>query len=136
MVLDLASMKVRLGALLNDPAGEIWPDIVLEECIRMGLRELQMVCPYPLTLSGLDEALVSNLDDEVSMSPLLLRLSLVYAWQIRQQQRNETFHPDPKVQEGTLLIASNVEQLERLRLSFLQRSTSNPYLEEETDDLS
>ena len=136
MALDLASMKVRLGALLNDPAGEIWPETVLEECIRLGLREMQMICPYELTLNGLDEALVSNLDDELSMSPLLLQLSLVYAWQIRQQQRNETFHPDPKTQEGTLLMASNVEQLERLRLTFLQRSTTNPYKEEESDDLS
>ena len=135
MALDLETMKVRLGALLNDPAGEIWPDTVLEECIRLGLRELQMVCPYSLTLSGLDDALVSNLDEEVPMSLLLVQLSLVYAWQIRQQQRNETFHPDPKVQEGTLLVAANVEQLERLRLTFLQRS-SNPYKEEESDDLS
>ena len=135
MALDLASMKVRLGALLNDPAGDIWPDTVLEECIRLGLRELQMICPYALTLNGLDGALVSNLDDEVSMSPLVLQLSLVYAWQIRQQQRNETFHPDPKTQVEPQLMASNVDQLERLRLFFLQCSTSNPYMEVESDDL-
>ena len=127
----LTTLTTRLQVLLDDPDAAIWPGDVLEECLRWGLGQIQRVCPTPLTIAGLDGALQSNLDQELCLSPLLLQLAQQQAWQHRQVQRSESFHPDPQRLNSEQLAPISQEGLqmvlEQVRRYFLQRSPTVPY---------
>ncbi len=123
---NLATLTTRLQVLLDDRDAAIWSGALLEECLRRALAQLQRVCPVPLAIAGLDGALQSNLDQEISLSPLLLQLAQQQALQQRQVQRSESFHPDPH-KLMPLESASLQEQLEQVRRYFLQRSANSPY---------
>jgi hypothetical protein len=131
MSADLSGLIQRLQVLLHDVDEEIWSVALLQECVRGALRELQTVCPHTLLIAGLDEALETNLDLEISLSPLLLQLAQKLALLQRQVQRSETFHPDPNRQSQALVSTSKQQDyqgdLERVRLYFLQRSSTTPY---------
>lgn len=131
MSADLNGLIQRLQVLLHDVDAEIWSVALLQECLRAALSELQAVCPQPLQIAGMDQALETNLDTELQLSPLLLQLAQKVALLQRQVQRSETFHPDPTRQSQALVIASNQQDyqadLERVRLYFLQRSSTSPY---------
>jgi len=131
MSVDLNGLIQRLQVLLHDADAEIWSVALLQECLRGALSELQSVCPHPLQIAGLDEALETNLDSALQLTPLLLQLAQQLALLQRQVQRSETFHPDPTRQSQALVTASNKqdyqEDLERVRLYFLQHSSTSPY---------
>jgi len=128
---DLSGFLSRLQHLLNDQAAEIWSQSLLEECLRFALQELQQVCPYPLQISGMDDASQTTLDQEISLSPLLLLLAQQQALSHRQVQRSESFHPDPMKQIDPLTRGCRRQELkdevEHVRLYFLQRSPTTPY---------
>lgn len=128
---DVSSLIVRLQILLQDVEGEIWSVSLLTECLRSALRELQAVCPNPLQIAGLDEALTTTLDEELTLSPLLLQIAQQQALLQRQVERSETFHPDPSKQTSTLFVAVEHQDyraaLEKVRCYFLQRSSTSPY---------
>ena len=130
MAVDLTSLTTRLRVLLDDPEVVIWSDALLEECLRLALSQVQQVCPYVLTLAGLDEALESNLDQDIRLSPLVLQLAHRQALQQRQVQRSERFHPDPQRQGHDWLSPVSEEGLqsvlERVRCYFLQSSSTSP----------
>ena len=131
MSADLSSFLTRLQRLLNDPQAEIWSHSLLEECLRYALRELQQVCPHPLQINGMDAALQTTLDQEILLSPLLLLLAQQQALSQRQVHRSESFHPDPMKQINPLIQPQRLwelkEEVERVRLYFLQHSPSTPY---------
>lgn len=131
MSADLSGLIQRLQVLLHDVDEEIWSTALLQECLRSALSELQTVCPHPLQIAGLDEAVETNIDSELQLSLLLLQLAQQLALLQRQVQRSETFHPDPARQSQALVTASNKQDyqadLERVRLFFLQRSSTTPY---------
>ena len=131
MSADLTSLSARLRTLLHDVDGDIWSQSLLEECLRSALCEIQTVCPTSLQVAGLDDALITNLDDELLLSPLLLQIAQQQALLQRQIQRNESFHPDPTQQTSTLFAVSNRQDyqtsLELVRRYFLQRSSTSPY---------
>ncbi|MDO9084826.1 MAG: hypothetical protein Q7U53_01355 [Anaerolineaceae bacterium] len=128
---NLAALTARLRVLLNDPDSMIWTEFLLTECLQLGLAEIQAHCPYSLSIAGLDDAVESNLDQEMRLSPLLLQLAQQHALQQRQVQRGETFHPDPQknttLQNQALLAQALKDQLEQVRRYFLQRSPSAPF---------
>jgi hypothetical protein len=128
---NLASLTARVRVLLDDPDAMIWTDILLTECLRLGLAEIQAHCPYPLSIAGLDDAVEGNLDQDLRLSSLLLQLAQQHALQQRQVQRGESFHPDPQknttVQNQALLAQALKDQLEQVRRYFLQRSPSSPF---------
>ena len=128
---SLTTLITRLRVLLQDVDGDIWSQGLLEECIRSALAEIQTVCPYPLTLSGLDDALETTLDQEIKLTPLLLQLAQQQALTQRQVERSETFHPDPTKQSTSMVQLLDRqglrEVMEKVRRYFLQRSTTSPY---------
>ena len=130
MSVNLTSLTTRLQVLLDDPEAAIWSSALLEECIRLALAEVQRVCPYALTIAGLDDALDSNLDQDLRLSPLVLQLAQHQALRQRQVQRSERFHPDP--QRLSQELPSPVSQeglqtvLDEVRRYFLQRSSTSP----------
>lgn len=130
MPVDLTSLTARLQVLLDDPEAAIWSSALLEECIRLALAEVQRVCPYVLTISGLDDALESNLDQDLRLSPLVLQLAQQQALRQRQVQRSERFHPDPQRLSHDLLAPISEEGLQsvldQVRRYFLQRSLTSP----------
>jgi len=131
MSVDLSSLSSRLRVMLDDPEASIWSQAVLEECLRLGLVQVQEVCPYALSIAGLDEAQESNLDEDICLSPLVLRLAQQHALHQRQIQRSERYHPDPHATNRDLQapIAWDSLQivLDRVRLYFLQRSSTTPF---------
>lgn len=131
MSVDLSSLSSRLRIMLDDPEASIWSQAVLEECLRLGLGQVQEVCPYALSIAGLDEAQESNLDADICLSPLVLRLAQQHALHQRQIQRSERYHPDPHAISRDLQtpIAWDSLQtvLDRVRLYFLQRSSTTPF---------
>lgn len=128
---SLPTLITRLQVLLQDVEGEIWSEGLLEECMRSALVELQRVCPYPLKITGLDDALETTLDQELKLSPLLLQLAQQQALLQRQVERSETYHPDPTKQATSMVemldSQGHREVLEKVRCYFLQRSTNSPY---------
>ena len=130
MAVDLTSLTTRLRVLLDDSEALIWSNTLLEECLRLGLAEVQRVCPYVLTLSGLDDALESNLDQDIRLSPLVLQLAQQQALQQRQVQRSERFHPDPQGRNRVCLEPISAQGLQtvldRVRCYFLQTSSTSP----------
>jgi hypothetical protein len=128
---NLAALIARLQVLLDDSDGSIWAETLLTECVRIALAEIQRVCPQSLSIAGLDEAVESNLDQDLQLSPLLLQLAQQHALLQRQVQRSESFHPDP--QKNTHQLTQPVQakvlkdQLEQVRFYFLQRSQSTPF---------
>lgn len=130
MPVNLTSLTARLQVLLDDPDSVIWSGALLEECIRLALVEVQHVCPYGLTIAGLDDAEESNLDQDVRLSPLVLQLAQQQALRQRQVQRSERFHPDPQRLSQDLLTPISAEGLQsvldQVRRYFLQRSSTSP----------
>lgn len=90
MSTDLASLRTELQTLLDDSDGSLYPQSVLDSCLRQALAELQSVCPQTLSIAGLDSALESSLD---GMAQLLLRFARLQAVNWRIQQRSETYDP-------------------------------------------
>jgi len=129
MPVNLTSLTTRLQVLLDDPDAGIWSGALLEECIRLALAEVQRVCPYAL-MAGLDDALESNLDQDLRLSPLVLQLAQRQALRQRQVQRSERFHPDPQRLSQELLSPVSDEGfqsvLDQVRRYFLQRSSTSP----------
>jgi hypothetical protein len=103
---------------------------LLEECIRLAVAEVQRVCPYALTIAGLDDALESNLDQDLRLSPLVLQLAQRQALRQRQVQRSERFHPDPQRLGHDLLAPVSADGmqsvLDQVRRYFLQTSSTSP----------
>ncbi len=66
----LMTLTTRLQVLLDDPDAAIWSGEVLEECLRWALGQIQRVCPFPLTIAGLDGELQSNLDQDIESESL------------------------------------------------------------------
>ena len=130
MSVNLTTLTARLQVLLDDPDASIWSDALLEECIRLALVEVQRVCPYALTIAGLDDALESNLDQDLSLSPLVRQLAQRQALRQRQVQRSERFHPDPQRSSQELLSPVSDEGfqsvLDQVRRYFLQHSSTSP----------
>lgn len=130
MAVNLTTLTARLQVLLDDPEAAIWSVALLEECIRLGLMEVQRACPYILTIAGLDDALESNLDQDIHLSPLVLQLAQHQALRQRQVQRSERFHPDPQRLNQELLSPVSQEALQsvldQVRRYFLQRSSTSP----------
>lgn len=128
---DKEQLIVRLRVLLNDPEALIWSDAILEECLRLALTRIQTVCPYDLTISGLDGGSETNLDQEIKLTPLLLQLASRQALKLRQGQRSELFHPDPQKSTNAALGIVPEEgvlhALDEVRRYFLQRSQSRPF---------
>ena len=92
---------------------------------------MQRVCPLKLSIAGLDDALITVLAD--GMPELLIRLARVQAWQVRLMQRSELFQPDAtQAIPAAALLDLETKQLrqdlENLRLSYLQRSSTLPYV--------
>lgn len=131
MSIDVSSLIARLQILLQDVEEEIWSQSLLMECLRSALRELQVVCPNPIQIAGLDEALTTTLDEELMLSPLLLQMAQQQALLQRQVERSETFHPNLSKQTSTLFVDVDRQDyraaLEKVRCYFLQRSTTSPY---------
>jgi hypothetical protein len=131
MSLSLTSLLARLRTLLPDPQAEIWADAQLEECLRLALADVQSACPAVLTISGLDGALASNLDDEIKLSLLVLQFARQHARAQRLAARSELYHPDPQqitpLAQEELSPAQLQAVLEKVRLYFLQRSARLPY---------
>lgn len=130
MILNLDGLLVQMRHMLWDEDGLIWGPQQLEECVRLGLARLQSVCPIKLSLEGLDDAAITILED--GMSVLLLRMTLLHAWHLREQGRSETFHPDPATgkdnQDWLRGEGQALEQeVEHLRQFYLQRSLQVPY---------
>ncbi len=130
MILNLDGLLQQLRHMLWDEDGLIWGTERLVECIRLALASLQSVCPIKLALEGLDEAAITILEN--GMAHLLLRLAVVRAWQLREQQRAEIFHPDPAtVKDNQVWLRSEGQalekELENLRQYYLQRSQQVPY---------
>lgn len=126
----LDDLLQQTRSLLVDEDGNLWSTATLTECARLGLAALQTICPLKLSLAGMDEAEITLLDG--GMPAVLLRLTAWYAWQIRRQQRQEIYHPDPPSHavEGQWLLSEEKalqQELETLRRSYLQRSTQVPY---------
>ena len=145
MDLNLDSFLVEMQQWLGDPDASIWPQEVLHNCLRQALAAVQRVCPLKLSIAGLDDALITVLADD--MPQLLVRLARVQAWQVRLMQRSELFQPDATraIPAAALLDLENKQlqqDLENLRLSYLQRSSTLPYviwpedpaLEDETEE--
>ncbi len=130
MSVNLTSLTTRLQVLLDDPDAVIWSAALLEECIRLALVEVQRVCPFALTIAGLDDALESNLDQDLSLSPLVLQLAQRQALRQRQVQRSERFHPDLQRLNQELLSPVSDEGfqsvLDQVRRYFLQHSSTSP----------
>lgn len=131
MDLNLDSFLVEIQQWLGDTDASIWPQEVLRNCLRQALAAVQRVCPLKLSIAGLDDALITFLADD--MPQLLVRLALVQAWQVRLMQRSELFQPDATqaIPAADLLDIENKQlqqDLENLRLSYLQRSSSLPYV--------
>jgi hypothetical protein len=131
MELNLDSTLAEVRQWLDDADAVVWSEEVLTGCLRQALAGLQRVYPLKITIAGLDGALVTILADE--MPVLLVRLACVHAWQTRLMQRSELFQLDA-VQAShavTMLEQENhrlQQELENLRLSYLQRSSTLPYL--------
>jgi hypothetical protein len=130
MSVNLTSLTARLQVLLDDPDEAIWSGTLLEECIRLAVAEVQRVCPYALTIAGMDDTLESNLDQDLRLSPLVLQLAQRQALRQRQVQRSERFHPDPQRLRQELLSPVSDEGfqsvLDQVRRYFLQRSSTSP----------
>jgi hypothetical protein len=130
MSVNLTSLTTRLQVLLDDSEAAIWSGALLEECIRLALEEVQSVCPYALTIAGLDDALESNLDQDLRLSPLVLQLAQRQALRQRQVQRSERFHPDPQRLGHDLLAPVSADGmqsvLDQVRRYFLQTSSTSP----------
>ena len=130
MPVNLTSLTTRLQVLLDDPEAAIWSVALLEECIRLALAEVQRVCPYALTIAGLDEAPEINLDQDVRLSPLVLQLAQQQALRQRHVQRSERFHPDPQRLSSERFTPVSEEGLQsvldQVRRYFLQHSSTSP----------
>ena len=131
MDLNLDSFLTEMQQWLGDPDASIWPQEVLCNCLRQALAAVQRVCPLKLSIAGLDGALITVLADGIP--ELLVRLARVQAWQVRLMQRSELFQPDAvKAVPAAALLDLETKQLrqdlENLRLSYLQCSTTLPYV--------
>lgn len=130
MILTLDDLIQQVRRMLMDEDGRIWSVTILTECARLAMAAIQAVCPLKLSLAGLEDAEVTLLDS--GLPALLQRLMVLYAWQLRRQQRQEIYHPDtPGADDNGQWLhtqEANLRQdLENLRLFYLQHSRQVPY---------
>ena len=126
----LINLLSELRLLLDDNGTQSWSDESLAALLRLALARLQVVCPFKLQVAGLDDALLTSLDEHAPA--LLLRLARLEAERMRWQQRQESYHPDPTRQQSPAQFLEveqhAVEQaLEAMRRSFMQHSSQPPY---------
>ena len=130
MILNLNNLLAQIQRMIFDPDALVWSVEQITDFIRLGLEDLQTISPVKCSLEGLDDAQTTSL--ESGMLAYLVRSIIARAYETRLLNRSETFHPD--AQNGNtnrIWLDAEKEQLrqilEKLRLTFLQRSLEVPY---------
>lgn len=127
--MTLSDLIFRLRWLLGNADGDLFADEMLTENLRLGLAELQKMCPVLLQVAGLDGAETTVLED---MEDLLIRQARVLVLWQRWQQRGETYHPDPLESADLEKMLRTERQalqaaFDQHRRSYLQGSATVPY---------
>jgi len=130
MAPTLTDAKNQLAEQLSDLTNLVWSSSSLEEALRTSLGELSKAYGEPLTLSGLDEATSTTLDD--LDSHVLIAGAVAYAIQFRVLGRFEEASPRdlaPEEMAGWAVDTMNKFQsdLTLVRLRKFQESADHPH---------
>jgi hypothetical protein len=137
MTMTFDTIKERVRCHLNDTAGLIWTDAMLETAVRSALLALSRIYEEAFTLEGLDGALETTLPAEDEHA--LVTGAVAYALTFRASGRFEDASlnqelPAALADWGSAHMARFQTMLAGIRTREQQRSTEVPYSEWEWEE--
>ena len=130
MAITLTTVRDQLEIRLSDSSNLIWSTNLLDESIRAALADISKVFHTVQTLSGLDGALLTSLD-ELDLNCLLVG-SLAYAFRFRLINRFEQASPEEENPQDLALLSTDFmndfqSMLTQIRLRLFYHSTDSPH---------
>jgi hypothetical protein len=130
MPASLTSVKTQLETQLSELSSLIWSSTALEEAIRAALAEIAGTYGSPITLSGLDGAISTTLED--ADVHVLVTGSVAHAARIRIFGRFEEATPEDLNHDALICWAEAAmavfqSALIQIRLRRFQESADHPY---------
>ena len=129
-MITLLEVKTRLENQFSDAQHYRLPEAGLEEAIRSALAQVSLFLGGKRELSGLDGAEVTTLEEEAL--PALIAGAAAYALEYALRRQASGLGNIPMPQDSLMQLTQHLArqfdaQLERLRLTLLQRSGTAPY---------
>ncbi len=130
MTASLTSVKTQLAIQLSELSSLVWSSNALEEAIRAALAEIAGTYGSTVTLSGLDGAISTTLED-ADVHALIIG-SVAHAARFRifgrfEEVTPEDFNHEALIRWAEAAMAEFQSALTQIRLRRFQESIDHPY---------